>query len=225
MITKEIVLYCAREDRLGPTGCAELNALFDSYNEGSPRSDDARYYRFLYNLAQDFHILTFLELGCKYGVASLHVVCGICNNLGGPAESLKIFAIDVVDIVKPTVRVQDQFSFIKANSTDSHIPSLFQNRYFDVALIDTDHTYATTVKEFELWEPKVKPGGIILFDDIDAPEYADGCGKFFRELPGEKLSLPHLHPEDWGFGVWFKPEIKITNGEMLGLMHGFENTR
>ncbi len=75
----------------------------------------------------------------------------------------------------------------------------------DILLVDSDHTYKTTAEEFLLWEPKVKPGGLILFDDIDAPEYAEGCGKFFKELSGEKISLPHLHPENWGFGVYFKP--------------------
>ncbi len=205
MITKEMILACADESRLGPTGDTELDSLYDAYNEGSPRHDEARYYRFLYNLAQDFHIITFLELGCKYGVASLHLVAGICNNLGGQAEYLRIVAIDVVDVVKPIVRNQDQFSFIKSNSTNQELVGKFKDRYFDAILIDTDHTYATTAEEFRLWEPKVKPGGVVLFDDIDAPEYTHGCGKFFREeLQGEKLSLPHLHPDNWGFGVWFK---------------------
>lgn len=41
----------------------------------------------------------------------------------------------------------------------------FQNDYFDWIYIDTDHSYETTIKELELWAPKVKADGIIAGHD------------------------------------------------------------
>ena len=45
------------------------------------------------------------------------------------------------------------------------IVSTFKDSYFDWISIDTDHKYKTTIQELELWEPKVKEGGIIAGHD------------------------------------------------------------
>lgn len=41
----------------------------------------------------------------------------------------------------------------------------FPDHYFDWIYIDTDHLYQTTIKELEIWAPKVKEGGIIAGHD------------------------------------------------------------
>lgn len=185
-----------------PLNNAYLDLLHQTYNEGSPREDWPNYYRFLYFISNHLDIINtdgrsiFIELGCHYGAASLHFIAGGMRSLA--------YGIDVVDRIKPVVKNEDDFLFMHGRTDNPEFHKSFHDKKVDVLLIDSDHSYKTTADEFRLWEPKVKPGGLILFDDIDAPEYADGCGKFFRELAGEKLSLPHLHPENWGFGVWFK---------------------
>lgn len=37
----------------------------------------------------------------------------------------------------------------------------------DAVLIDGDHSYLGALADFECWGPKVKPGGLILFDDVN----------------------------------------------------------
>ncbi len=190
-----------------PLNDPELNDLHQKYNEGSPREDWPHYYRFLYKLAYCLsgagirEKVLLVELGCHYGAASLHFLRG-GNGLGGVGAVA--LGIDVVDRIKPVVKQHELFSFYHGRTDDPHAYKSFYDEKLDVLLIDSDHSCKTTSDEFRLWSPKVKPGGLILFDDIDAPEYADGCGKFWRELEGEKISLPHLHPENWGFGVYFK---------------------
>lgn len=48
-------------------------------------------------------------------------------------------------------------------STD--VGDRFEDNYFDWIYIDTDHSYQTTIKELEIWEPKVKENGIIAGHD------------------------------------------------------------
>lgn len=69
----------------------------------------------------------------------------------------------------------------------------------DVVHIDAIHTYEDIAEDFALWEPKVRPGGCILFHDIESFPY--DVGRFFQELPGRKASLSGCH----GLGAWYKP--------------------
>jgi hypothetical protein len=39
----------------------------------------------------------------------------------------------------------------------------------DAVLIDGDHSFLGALKDFEGWAPKVKPGGLVLFDDAGGP--------------------------------------------------------
>ncbi len=206
MLTKQdIELLASRCDE--PLNDPELNDLHQKYNEGSPREDWPNYYRFLYKLAHRLNservkgYVTLVELGCHYGAASLHFLRG---GNGFFTAGTKAHGIDVVERLKDNPKYNEHFRFYHGRSDHLAFVAFFEDASIDVLLIDSDHSYKTTADEFSLWSPKVKPGGLILFDDIDAPEYADGCGKFFKELEGEKISLPHLHPENWGFGVFIK---------------------
>jgi hypothetical protein len=63
--------------------------------------------------------------------------------------------------------------------------------------IDGDHRYECVKRDFELWSPKVAPGGCILFHDVAA--IAD-VQRFFSELPGRKEMIP----DHFGLGCWYK---------------------
>ena len=56
-------------------------------------------------------------------------------------------------------------------STD--VASEFTDAYFDWIYIDTDHTYATTYAELNLYAPKVKPGGIIAGHDYSIGNWTE----------------------------------------------------
>lgn len=72
----------------------------------------------------------------------------------------------------------------------------------DVLHIDAIPTYDDVRGHFLLWEPKVRPGGCILFHDtISFPE---SVGRFFRELPGRKAEIRDCH----GLGAWYKPKSR-----------------
>jgi hypothetical protein len=45
------------------------------------------------------------------------------------------------------------------------VVNTFDDSYFDWIYIDTDHTYATTRSELEMYSKKIKPGGIIAGHD------------------------------------------------------------
>lgn len=173
-----------------PTGDHVLDGLFADYasNGFSTASDRPVYYRSLYRLAQRLPGLTMIELGARRGAASLHFLKG-----GGSGA----VGVDVCNVYDPAHFFGLDYRTFDCGSCSSVLDGLAA----DVVMIDTDHTYETTKREYELWRPRVLPGGLMLFDDICAPEY--GCTRFWNDLEGEKLTLPVLHPPRWGFGVLF----------------------
>lgn len=165
-----------------------LNALFDVYPRPrpAPRIDDPVYYRFLHALAPQLN--NFLELGCRTGAASYHVAQG--------NPKTKIHCIDRKDrmaVYHPNI------SFHLCDTRDAGMPK-YLGKKFDAIFVDSEHTYEQVRAEYDLWRPRVRDGGVMLFDDID--EY-EGLQKFWTELPGNKFSVPQLHPERWGFGILF----------------------
>lgn len=50
----------------------------------------------------------------------------------------------------------------------------FADESFDWIYIDTDHSYATTLAELQLWAPKIKPNGIIAGHDYSMGNFATG---------------------------------------------------
>jgi predicted O-methyltransferase YrrM len=68
----------------------------------------------------------------------------------------------------------------------------------DLLFIDDGHYYSDIVKEFELWRPHVRPGGWIVFHDINEKANIGPHGtqpdcvqvpKFWKELDGNKQEI------------------------------------
>ena len=58
----------------------------------------------------------------------------------------------------------------------------FSDESVDLLHIDGLHTYDAVQEDFTTWLPKVRPGGIILFHDIQARMMDFGAWKFWEEL-------------------------------------------
>ena len=62
-------------------------------------------------------------------------------------------------------QVRDRITICKGFSQES-LPAL-QDGTFDILYIDGNHTYEYVLRDAELAFQKVKPGGYIIFDDVD----------------------------------------------------------
>lgn len=84
-----------------------------------------------------------------------------------------------------------------------------KGRKIDVLFIDGDHTYQGVKKDFELYEPLVEKGGVIIFHDICKHMTAPECQveKFWTEIKDKYENIEIIDPEDdeWGgIGVLIK---------------------
>ena len=79
----------------------------------------------------------------------------------------------------------------------------FEDESIDLLHIDGLHTYDAVKEDFTNWYPKVRPGGIILFHDIDARQSDFGVWKYWAELEEQYETFAFHH--GFGLGVLRKP--------------------
>ncbi len=142
-----------------------------------------------------------VEIGSYIGASSLMVGLGLKNNC-------KLYCIDTwqndamtegnwdtfKQFTTNTNLVKNKIAPIKSNSKDavSQITTMV-----DFIFIDGDHSYEGVKTDFDLWFPKLKQGGVIVFHDW---EWAEGVKRVINEDAKHQLSsfdeLPNMF---WGW--------------------------
>jgi len=69
---------------------------------------------------------------------------------------------------------------------------LFRDEYFDFIYIDANHSYEGAKGDFEMWYPKLKPGGLFMCDD-----YIPHDGPIWITWPEEMKKEP-VYAGDYG---------------------------
>lgn len=161
------------------------------------RPDSFRYYRVFVTLAKYMQPELIVELGTNKGVGAFHF------KYGCPAA--KAFTVDLYLSAKDKLLADQGIIHSVSDSVD--YAKLVDDGSVDILFVDTNccvkgnpqTSYSMVVEETEAWLPKMKPGGIILFDDI---HLNSGRHQAWNELEGNKLEVKELHP-CVSFGVLF----------------------
>ena len=162
----------------------------------------AMYYQFLYQLAKALRPTWTLETGTRLGLSAVQLA------MGHPESTVITLDIDpktqerlqknpLISPIKNILHITaDSRAAVKLLPAECHS--------FDLVYLDSDHTYDVVMPEFKLYQPMLRPGGVMIFDDITLN---DGMRRFWKEVPGEKAELNYLHTlMNAGFGAYVKPE-------------------
>lgn len=141
-----------------------------------------------------------MEIGTYRG-GTLYLLCNFS------APDAKIISLDLprgrfgggyhwakIPLFKCFPRSGQTLRLIRADShlpeTRERIESLLAGDKLDFLFIDGDHTYEGVKRDFEMYSPLVRPGGIVAFHDIAIHPPAEQCevSKFWDEV---KLRYPH----------------------------------
>ena len=152
-----------------------------------------------------------VELGTHYGV-SFFSFCEAARNY---SQDTFIFAVDtwegdkqagyydqtVYDKVK-----QHQEMFHKERSsllktTFSEASKHFKDKSIDMIHIDGLHTYEAVKQDYEIWRPKLKEGGSILFHDWNVREGEFGVWRLWDEIKTDKSMKCLQVPNGHGLGI------------------------
>lgn len=115
-------------------------------------------YQILRNVAE-IKPKVIVEIGCDGG--------GFLDTLEKAFPQATVLGIDLV-----YKKELDKHSVIKGDSTDEKtldkLKKQLAGKEIDFLWLDGDHHYHTVKREFEMYAPLVRPGGIIGFHDINS---------------------------------------------------------
>ena len=98
-------------------------------------------------------------------------------------------------------------------STFDEAQENFGNSTIDLLHIDGLHRYQAVRHDFDLWYPKVRPGGVVLLHDTAARQGDFQVWKLWEELTGEFPTLEFTH--SWGLGILRKPGGLVGDSEFI----------
>jgi len=172
------------------TSCGKLCDTLFSQDPG------CIYYKFIFKLVESLKPTACAELGVCTGRGTAHIAGG------HPAG--RVWGIDPTPYeISYIINVYPNIRLLRGRSDDQAILSKIDNSSLDLCFIDSDHSGDYADKEVGLWRPKMKPGGILLFDDI---WLNNSMRRFWDRLNLPKIALSNQHltgPKldgDVGFG-------------------------
>lgn len=165
----------------------------------------------------NFKIDNALEIG-SYGGGSL---CSIANLA---SDNAKIMSIDICESLYVSVEMKqsvlrgfaERGQEIHTLDADSHLPESLEEtkRFFgesplDLLFIDGDHHYEGVKKDFEMYAPLVKSGGIVMFHDIQPHVRGSQVEQLWKELNPNyttKEFIEDPEKQTWaGIGILWMP--------------------
>lgn len=82
-------------------------------------------------------------------------------------------------------------------TTSEEFASTIEDNALDFVFIDGDHSYEATLKDCQLYWPKVKSGGMFAGHDINLQSVDKALREFFKGLGKEKVELKVVDNNAW----------------------------
>jgi len=121
---------------------------------------------------------------------------------------------------KSFAKKEQTIRLIRADShepaTQEKVVAILQTNKIDLLFIDGDHTYGGVKKDFDMYEPFVKDGGMIVLHDIVPHRQEHGCGvdRYWNEIKEKKEYQEFVENPDqqWaGLGLIIKGGLVKSN--------------
>lgn len=172
-------------------------------------------HRTLSNIVESNHIKRYLEIGTREG-------CSLRNVIEGNNNLEEIFISDIwgsdyggsgrqnhnhISNLLTLLKFSGKVVYLDGDSKVT-VPTLQDDYrdYFDLVLVDGDHSYDGGMADLRNVFGLVKNKGIIVFDDINHPShmYLENCFDDFVTTQYNHIESTKKIKEDFGIGIIYK---------------------
>jgi predicted O-methyltransferase YrrM len=116
-------------------------------------------------LVQKRRPATVVEFGSAFGVSGMYFAAGLVAAKHGHLYSFEINR-DWADVAERNIRTIGDCLTLTRGSFEDHVHTVVPGE-IDLAFVDGIHTYEFVRAQFDALRPRMSPGGVIAFDDID----------------------------------------------------------
>jgi len=167
----------------------QTNEIYPNCKYKQDIDTKSNHYDFLHELCRITKPNTILELGTHLGVSALYM------KIGNP--NAKIYTIDNNLInsgyIGTYIKNLPNVKFILGDCKNPDVVNQIPND-IDLIFIDEEKEPETLQKNLDLYYPKLKIGGCILFDDVLGVAFYPQAYQWWLNLKGyNKISLPMVH--------------------------------
>lgn len=119
---------------------------------------------------------TVIEFGAGFGVSGMYFTAALEANRFGHLYSFEINE-EWADVAERTIaEISNRFTLTRGAFED-HVDAI--PGPIDMALVDGIHTYDFVMKQWQILQPRMSRGGLVLFDDIS---YGQGMREAWLEI-------------------------------------------
>ncbi|MFX1239729.1 MAG: O-methyltransferase [Promethearchaeota archaeon] len=108
------------------------------------------------------------------------------GKIGGPGSKWRVYSDWRIHIIKQFSHVNQRLELIRADSHDNttlhRIKQILKGKKLDFIFIDADHSFNGVKKDFEMYSPLLKKGGLIAFHDIVPTPHGENVYKFWETI-------------------------------------------
>jgi predicted O-methyltransferase YrrM len=177
------------EARAAETQALGPKALWNGYEavrdypwatSGSERSSDqvrssASAGRLYAWLAAKRRASTIVEFGTAFGVSGMYWLAGLKRNATGRLLTFEPNETWAGIARGNLAAISEKFDLVVGTFEDNIARMLKPGERIDIAFIDAIHTSEFVFRQFAILLPLMRPGGLVLFDDIDFSDDMASC--------------------------------------------------
>jgi len=157
-----------------------------------------------------------LKTVVEIGTANGGVFWALCQMADPDAQLISIdlpggefgggYKTDAIEKFKKFKQGRQRLDFLMEDSHDletkKKLQSLLKNESVDLLFIDGDHTYKGVKKDWKMYSPFVKKGGLVVFHDICLHLNVPRCEveKFWKEIKKGKRVVEYIDQNDISWG-------------------------
>ncbi len=147
---------------------------------GSSRSSDqvrstAVAGRFFAWLAAERAATTIVELGTGFGVSGMYWLAALKRNGHGRLLTFEPNEVWAEIARKNLAAISNNFDLVIGTFEDNIDAVLRADERIDIAFVDAIHISEVVFRQFDALVPRMRPGGLVLFDDIAFSDDMKSC--------------------------------------------------
>jgi predicted O-methyltransferase YrrM len=151
-------------------------------------------------LAAERAATIIVEFGTAFGVSGMYWLAGLKGNSEGRLLTFEPNAVWAEIARANLASISDQFDLVIGTFEECIDSTLRLGQRIDIAFVDAIHTSAFVFRQFQVLMPRMKPDGLILFDDINFSDDMASCWRAISHEPcivasatiGQRLGIVEL---------------------------------